>query len=154
IGAIREGAVRATDMLHSVRQLYARHDGERETLDANALVEESVGIARMDLDAAGIGVQLQLQTGLPSMVANRRQLQEVLLNLVQNAVDAMRTVPDHATVLSITTAAGAGKLEIIVADTGTGIDARDADRIFEAFFTTKPNGMGMGLALSRTIVEG
>jgi len=146
-------AARATATLHSVRELFASPHREHKPLDLNALVEETVGLARNDLDAAAVGVQLQLGERLPPVDANRQQLQELLLNLVDNAAEAMAEVT-HAAVLRITTAAaGDDRIEITVADTGTGIAPENIDRIFDAFFTTKPGGTGMGLAICRSIVE-
>ena len=146
-------AARATEMLHAVRQIFARRDEEQTRFDANRLVEEAIAMLRSELKASAIGVQLQLSRPLPEIVANRAQLQEVIVNLVHNAADAMRGITDHATVLSISTRREADRVEIVVADTGSGIAAQDLERIFDAFFTTKPSGFGMGLAICKSIVE-
>src|SRR6185369_9325782 len=131
-------------------ELFASPNPDHRPPDLNALVEETVGLARNDLDAAAVGVQLQLGERLPPVDANRQQLQELLLNLVDNAAEAMAEVT-HAAVLRITTATGDDGIEITVADTGTGIAPENIDRIFDAFFTTKPGGTGMGLAICRSI---
>jgi signal transduction histidine kinase len=150
---IAADAARATEMLHAVRQIFARRDEEQTRFDANRLVEEAIAMLRSELKASAIGVQLQLSRPLPEIVANRAQLQEVIVNLVHNAADAMRGITDHATVLSISTRREADRVEITVADTGSGIAAQDLERIFDAFFTTKPSGFGMGLAICKSIVE-
>jgi len=154
IGAIVADAERAAGILRAVRHLVGGHAGERELLDANAMIEETVALARFQLDAAAIGVQMDLAPGLPAIAADRRQFQEVLLNLVQNAVDAVREVSDHAAIVRISTSGlESGRVEICVADTGVGIAAHDLERIFEPFFTKKTGGTGMGLAICTSIVE-
>jgi len=118
------------------------------------MIEETVALARLQLDAAAIGVQMDFARGLPAIAANRRQLQEVLLNLLQNAIDAVREVSDHAAVVRISTSRlEGGRVGISIADTGIGIAAHDLGRIFEPFFTKKAGGTGMGLAICRSIVE-
>ena len=146
---------RAAEILGSVRRLFASHDTPvPRPLDANAIIEDTVAHARVALDSSAVGVQLRLDPNLPRVPANEPQLRELILNLVNNAADAMRETPGRAAMLSIaTTALDASRIEIAVSDTGTGIDERDTERIFEAFYTTKAGGMGMGLALCRTIVE-
>jgi signal transduction histidine kinase len=146
---------RAAEILGSVRRLFAAHDMPApQPLDANAIIEDTVAHARVGLDSSAIGVHLRLDPNLPRVPANEQQLRELILNLVNNAADAMREAPGRGAMLSIaTTALDAKHVEIAVSDTGSGIDERDMERIFEAFYTTKPDGMGMGLAICRTIVE-
>ena len=147
-------AARTAQILQSVRQLFANRELAHEPVDINALIRETVALAKVSLDASAIGVQLQLAERAPVVSASRPQMQEVLLNLVNNAADAMRSVTDHPTVLKISTAPVApNRVEIAVADTGPGIEPSQLERIFEAFFTTKAHGMGMGLAICRSIVE-
>lgn len=154
IGGIVGDAERAAGLLRAVRHLVGGHAGDREVLEANALIEETIELARLELDAAAIGVQLDLARGLPPIAAERRQLQELILNLLRNAVDAMREVTDHAAVVRISTRELEGRrVGIFIADTGTGIAEHDLERIFEPFFTKKAGGTGMGLAVCRSIVE-
>ena len=147
-------SARASEMLHAVRQIFARGDDARSRFDVNLLIEDAISMLRDDLDGSSIGVQLQLEGQLPQIVANRAQIREVIVNLVHNAADAMRGITDHATVLSISSArADDGQVAIAVSDTGVGIASEDTERIFDAFFTTKPDGVGMGLAICKSIVE-
>jgi PAS domain S-box-containing protein len=145
---------RASDVIQSIRAMFAKSDQERVPLDANELIRETIEFARGELEPAGIAVELDLAARLPSIPARRGQLQQVILNVVTNAGDAMRAVSDRARVLRVTSSPfEPNKVAISVEDTGTGIDPQDADRIFDPFFTTKSNGMGMGLAICRSIVE-
>jgi PAS domain S-box-containing protein len=145
---------RASEVIQSIRAMFTRSDQERAPLDANELIRETIEFARSELEPAGIAVQLDLAAELPSISARRGQLQQVILNVLTNAGDAMRAVSDRARVLRVTSNPfESNKITISVEDTGTGIDPKDADRIFDPFFTTKSNGMGMGLAICRSIVE-
>jgi signal transduction histidine kinase len=106
------------------------------------------------LEAAKIVAQLELADELPLVSADSGQLQQVILNLITNAADAMRAIADRARVLKVTsTAIESNAISVSIEDTGTGIDPKDIDRIFDAFFTTKSNGMGLGLAICRSIVQ-
>jgi signal transduction histidine kinase len=120
----------------------------------NELIRETVELARGELDAAQITVQLELTHQLPPISAHRIQLQQVLMNLLTNAADAMRAVTDRSRVLRVETRPLESRgIEVMVEDSGTGITPENLARIFDAFFTTKSNGMGMGLAICRSIVE-
>jgi signal transduction histidine kinase len=138
-----------------VRRLFTSRDRRYEPLDANKLAEETISLARMELEALGIRVQLELARQLPPVLGDRQQLQEVLLNLVSNAAESMRGVRARAAKLRIESCAIDGnRVEVAVADSGTGIDPAVAERMFEPFFTTKAEGTGMGLAICKSIVEG
>ena len=107
-----------------------------------------------ELQRLQISVRMELQERLPKVAGNPIQLQQVILNLVRNAADAMEAIPGAARVLTVTSASQAsGDVMVSVADAGTGIDPNDVGRIFHSFFTTKPQGMGMGLAICRSIIE-
>ena len=148
------GGRRASEVLASVRTLFRKDREEKLPLDVNELVLESVALVRDELQAAGIVVKLELATGLPPVPAHRGQLQEVILNLIRNAADAMRAVSGRVARLQVTsTLAEANCILLGVEDSGPGIDPKNTDRIFEPFFTTKASGMGMGLAICRSIVE-
>jgi signal transduction histidine kinase len=145
---------RAGEVMQSVRAMFAKGEQSRTPLDTNDLVTESIALVRPELEASGIIVQLDLAERLPVLTANRGQLQQVVLNLVNNAADAMRSNGHQVRLLRVKSeSADSGGVAISIEDTGTGVDPKNMDRIFEAFFTTKPNGMGMGLAICRSIIE-
>ena len=145
---------RASEVIESVRSLFSKNDQSRTLLDANELIRETIAIVRGELDEAGVRVEYELNAALPMVSAHKGQLQQVMLNIVTNAADAMRTVTDRARVLRVKSQASKSSgVTIAVEDSGTGIEANDTERIFNAFFTTKSNGMGMGLAICRSIVE-
>ena len=101
-----------------------------------------------------MSLQTELAAGLPLVTADRVQLQQVLLNLITNALDALRLVKDRPRFLRIRTdKPDARTVRVAVQDTGVGVDPQQAEHLFQAFFTTKPNGLGMGLSISRSIVE-
>jgi signal transduction histidine kinase len=145
---------RASDVIESVRAMFTRSDQVRMVLDANELIRETVALLRGELEATRIVVQLELDPRIPLISAHRGQLQQVALNLVTNAADAMRTVTDRTRVLRIRSKRSESNgVDVIVEDSGTGIEPKNIDLIFDAFFTTKSSGMGMGLAICRSIVE-
>ena len=120
----------------------------------NELVREVLRLVRGEVAGQGISVRTELSGELAPIPVNRVQLQQVIANLVMNAVDAMSTVVDRARVLRVKTAVNEShQLLITVEDTGTGIDPGDFDRIFDPFYTTKSHGMGMGLSICRSIIE-
>jgi signal transduction histidine kinase len=151
---IAAGGHRADEVIQSVRAIFSHTEHEVTRLDANELIRETIAILRGDLEVARISVQLELAANLPLISAHRGQLQQVVLNLVTNAADAMRIIMDRGRVLKVKSETNdAGEFALFVEDSGTGIDQKNMDRIFDAFFTTKSKGMGMGLAICRSIVE-
>jgi PAS domain S-box-containing protein len=151
---IVEDGYRTSEVIQSVRAMFAKGDQTGDLLDANNLVCDTIAIVRGELDAARIFVKLELADKLPSIAGHKGQLQQVILNAVNNAADAMRPVADRARLLTVTSGAlESNEVALSIEDSGTGVDPKDADRIFEAFFTTKSNGMGMGLAICRSIIE-
>jgi signal transduction histidine kinase len=145
---------RANEVVQSVRTMFRQNEHAVTLLDTNEVIGETIAIVRAELEAAEIDIQLALDPRLPLVTAHRGQVQQVILNLINNAADAMRTVSERARVLIVTSQAfKSDGVAVLVGDSGTGIDPKNADRIFDAFFTTKSNGMGMGLAICRSIVE-
>jgi len=123
-------------------------------VDINGVITDVLSFARGELAARGISVRPALLEGLPSITGDPVQLQQVVLNLVMNAVEAMASVTDRERILAVTSQrADDGTPIVTVEDSGLGLDAANADRIFDAFFTTKSGGMGMGLSISTSIVE-
>src|SRR5262249_5401898 len=143
---------RANEVVQSVRAMFSRTDQAGVSLDVNDLIRETIALLRGDLEAASVSVELELASEVPLISGHRGQLQQVVLNLVTNAAEAMRTVTER--VLRVASKPfNANGLVVMVEDSGTGIQQKDIDRIFDAFFTTKANGMGMGLAICRMVVE-
>jgi signal transduction histidine kinase len=161
IGEVREAldciasdAQRSTEVIRSFRAMFGRRDQPETQVDANELIWETVALMQNELDATRVAVSLDLTAGLPRVHAYRGQLQQVIMNLVHNAADSMRGITDREAVLRFTSRlSDSNGVELIVSDTGTGVDPKNAERIFDPFFTTKPNGMGMGLAICRSIIE-
>ena len=123
-------------------------------MTVNDLIAEVLAVVRGELDARQVSLRSELSDGLPTVWAAQTQLQQVLLNLVMNAIEAMSSVTTRERVLIVKSEIGAsGDVLITVEDSGTGIDPNHVDRVFEAFFTTKAQGMGMGLSICRSIVE-
>ena len=123
-------------------------------LDVNRLVREVLALTRSEIQRHHVTVQTALMDVIPKTLADRTQLQQVMLNLIVNALEAMDAVTDRPRVLSITSAIDDPKgVVITVSDNGTGIEPKNMQRIFDSFFTTKVHGMGMGLSICRSIIE-
>ena len=146
---------RASAVIENIRVLFKQDAGAFTSIDVNALVRQVLATVDADLRTHRILVSAELREGLPLLLANRTQLEEVFLNLVINAIEAMHSVTDRARLLRITTEVLQEPPIVLVtiADAGTGIDSQDKERIFEPFFTTKSRGMGIGLFVCRAIVE-
>ena len=122
-------------------------------LDLNKVIHDVLGLVHGDLETQGILVQSGLTRPLPLVLGHKGQLQQVILNLVRNAADAMDSVSGRARILTKKRIHDSDGVLLSVEDSGTGIAATDIDRIFESFFTTKSQGMGMGLSICRSIIE-
>jgi signal transduction histidine kinase len=145
---------RASDVIDSIRAMFGKHRSEKGFLDVNALVHETLSLVRRELEMQRVSLQLELSDELPQVLADRVQIQQTFLNLFTNAVEAMNPVTDRARSLSVKSERrDLHDVLLTVQDTGIGIDRDHADRIFDAFFTTKSSGTGMGLSLCRSIVE-
>jgi signal transduction histidine kinase len=154
LGDLANASLRIDDVLKSVGALFRSTNPEQEPIDVNKLILEALQFMRDELARHDITVDTQLNDELPLIVGHRGQLQEVLLNLMQNAVDAMRTITDRRRVLRVgTELQGARAVVISVEDSGPGIELKKMSSVFDAFVTTKATGMGLGLALSQTIIE-
>jgi signal transduction histidine kinase len=144
---------RAGDLVSNIRANFKSDVRERTSFDLNELIQEALVLASSDLHKHGIVVQAEANRQLPEVRGNRVQLQQVLLNLIMNAVEAM-SAREEPKILSVKSEAYEGdRVMVSVADTGRGIASPDLDRMFNPLFTTKPDGMGMGLSICRAIIE-
>ncbi len=145
---------RASEVITRIRALVANSLPQRELLDINEAITEVVALIDREVQRNHVSLQLDLADNVPPILGDRIQLQQVVLNLVLNAIEAMSEVGDRRRELSVSSATDEnnGAL-VVVRDSGTGLGAASADRLFEAFYTTKAHGMGIGLAVSRTIIQ-
>jgi C4-dicarboxylate-specific signal transduction histidine kinase len=145
---------RADEVIRRVRALAKKTDTAKTALDVNEVVNEVIVLVRRELASRRVSLRMDLGPDLPLVVADRVQLQQVLLNLVINGIEAMQSVTDRPRELVIRSRRdNAHQVLVAVADSGVGISAEHADRLFSAFFTTKSSGMGMGLSICRSIME-
>jgi C4-dicarboxylate-specific signal transduction histidine kinase len=144
---------RAGAVIQRLRSMLRKEEAERQPLAFNDVVADSLQLMRSDLLSRQVAVHTELEPRLPTVSGDRIQLQQVLLNYVINGCDAMDGQPADRNLLVRTLKGTGGGVEVAVSDRGTGILPEDLERIFDPFMTTKPRGMGLGLAICRTIVE-
>jgi two-component system sensor kinase FixL len=145
---------RAAAVIHRLRILLKKGEPEFVPLDVNEIVGEVAWLVKRDVLIRNVSMSLELAPDLPSVLGDRVQLQQVVLNLVLNGLEALRPPPADARTLVIRTARDdAASVTVAVQDSGIGIDEADTDRIFQPLYTTKSDGLGMGLAIARTIVD-
>ena len=149
--AMVAAATRAADIIDRVSSLYRRSMPQRELVQLNEIVREMTVLLADTANRNSITIRTELDPGLPATTADRVQLQQVLMNLMLNGIEAMQDAGGELTVAS--KGSEGGQLVISVSDSGGGLPIGEAERIFEAFFTTKPQGTGMGLSISRRIIE-
>ena len=146
---------RATEILKSIRALARKSSPEMTQLDINEAIREVLVLMRGELGRHNVSLETSLWDGLEPVIGDRVQLQQVILNLIVNGIEAMTASIDHPRLLRVSSQMdGQGNVLIAVEDTGAGLDPTKMDRIFDAFFTTKPEGIGIGLSICRSIVEG
>jgi PAS domain S-box-containing protein len=151
---VERDATRASEIISHIRTLITRTPTQRSPLDLNAAIGEVVELVRDDVASAGVMLTTELESELPKVEGDRVQLQQVLLNLIRNGVEAMRDAGDSRKRLVIRSLRSTPSIiEVDVSDSGVGLEPGAEDRIFDAFYTTKTDGTGLGLAMSRTIVE-
>jgi signal transduction histidine kinase len=147
-------AMRADEVVSGLRALSRKADPVRALLDLDEVVREVVPLLRRELLDSGIILRLELARALPRVLGDRVQLKQVIMNLMINAMQAMAGVDYRARELLIRSRSdGAGQVLLEIQDSGVGIDDESMRRMFNAFFTTKPDGMGMGLSICRSIIE-
>jgi two-component system sensor kinase FixL len=145
-------ALRAGDIIRRLRDFVSRGESERRVEDVKKLIEEATALALVGAKDKGVRMRFAFAPRLNYVLADKVQVQQVLLNLIRNAIDAMETAPTRELVVA-TSPAPDNMVEISVADTGGGIAPEIADQLFQPFVTTKSHGMGVGLSISRTIIE-
>jgi C4-dicarboxylate-specific signal transduction histidine kinase len=150
---IVDGVHRTSDVLDSIRSLFQGTKQSRDQIDLNEITLEVLEPMGAELKNHGITTLPQLTTNIPRFYGNRRQLHEVIVNLLHNAIEAMDITTDRNRVLRLKTERRSGDAVLTVEDSGPGIDPKNIESIFDAFFTTKPQGMGLGLAICRVIVN-
>jgi len=153
-GMIKE-ANRASEVIKRIRALAKKTPPQKANLAVNEVIDEAIGLVGGQLARQGVVLRKELVPNLPPVIGDRVQVQQVILNLIANGIEAMEEVTGRPRELSIgAKSTDDGRVLISVSDCGTGIEPESADHLFEAFFTTKQEGMGLGLSISRTIVEG
>jgi C4-dicarboxylate-specific signal transduction histidine kinase len=149
-----EDGNRASEVIRRVRSLANKTDIEKVPLDVNDLVREVIMLMQREIFSHQVSLRMELAPALPAILGDRVQLQQVIINLVMNGIEAMQSVTDRPRELLIRSRQDEKQLVLAsVTDCGVGISAENADRLFNAFFTTKSSGMGMGLSICRSIME-
>ncbi len=162
LGSVREGldaivkdGHRAADVIQRIRQLATKRGPQKARLDVNDVIHDIVPLIGAELRSHEVSLRMNLAPALPPILADRVQLQQVLINFLMNGIEAMVFIDDRPRELVIRSqACDRGYVLVAVQDAGAGIDQNNVDELFNAFFTTKPGGMGMGLSISRSIIEG
>jgi PAS domain S-box-containing protein len=144
---------RASQVITRLRSLFTKKDVTMESVDVNEAAQEVTALLLSELQRNGVMVRQELADDLPLVTGDRVQLQQVILNLVRNGSEAMSSIDDRPRQLIIRTEREGDSVRLTVQDAGTGINPQNADKLFDAFYTTKGDGMGMGLSVSRTIIE-
>jgi PAS domain S-box-containing protein len=153
LGRIVRDGRRAGEVLGGIRALIAKTPPHKDRLDLNNMILEVIALTRSEIHKNGVTLRTQLAPELPPVQGDRVQLQQVMLNLILNAVESMSGMSEGSRDLLISSEGGAGRVRVAVQDSGPGLSPQSENRLFEAFYTTKPNGMGMGLTICRSIIE-
>jgi signal transduction histidine kinase len=144
---------RASDIINRIVSLFKKGVPQRELVDVNGVVQEMIALLRSESSRYSILIQAELTEGLPSIMADRVALQQVLMNLMLNAIEAMKDTGTPGKLTIATRQDEKRQLLVSVTDTGVGLPPGRAEQVFNTFFTSKPQGTGMGLPISRSIIE-
>jgi C4-dicarboxylate-specific signal transduction histidine kinase len=154
VDAMVASSMRANEIFENIRALFSDVDQKKQPVNVNQLAAEALDLLREELKAHGIETSIQQNPELPSIMAHNGQLREVILNLIQNAIEAMKAVSDRRRILQIRTGHhGNGAIVISVEDTGLGIEPEKIKSMFDPFVSTKAKGRGLGLAICKSIAE-
>jgi C4-dicarboxylate-specific signal transduction histidine kinase len=153
LARISRDAHRAGEVIGRVRALANKTDARTAPLDINDVITEVIPLVRRELLGNRVSLRTELAPALPAVLADRVQLHQVIINLVINGIEAMHQITDRPRELVIRSDQDGADVLVTVEDCGVGISAENADRLFKAFFTTKPGGMGMGLPICQSIIE-
>jgi signal transduction histidine kinase len=143
----------AADIISRVRLLFEKGTPQKESVDVNEVIREMIVLLHSEATQSAVAVRTELAADLPQVMGDRVQLQQVLMNLLLNSIDAMKNVEGTRELTIQSHRTDNGQVLISVSDTGVGLPPQMAEQIFDAFFTTKPHGTGMGLRISRSIIE-
>ena len=153
IADIAQSATRASEIVSHTRAFFKKTTQDKAQIDLNQIIHEVLSLTAAEAEKNHVAVQTELATGLPPVLGARVELQQVVLNLVMNGIEAMTSVKEERKLHISSQPQEPGKVLVTVQDSGGGLDPQHAVHIFDSFFTTKPEGMGMGLPISRSIVE-
>ncbi len=153
IGRIIRDANRASEIVRRLRDLYSDREPTHEAFDLNEALIEVLELSRFDLEQEGITVDRKLSSQMGQTAGDRVQIQQVVLNLLRNAIESIASNPGSRRSISIHTYKGEDRISLTLEDSGAGFQPEQSRKLFDSFFTTKPNGMGMGLSVSRSIIE-
>lgn len=148
-----ESATLAADIIRNIREFVQKEDAERGPVDLNQAVERVASLTALEARRHGVAIELELAPRLPLVEGNMIQLEQVIMNFIRNGIDAMAATRNGARRLSVITEAAGGRVRVRTRDAGEGIAPEALAHIFDAFYTTKPDGMGIGLSISRSIIE-
>jgi len=146
-------ATHATEIINRIGLLFKKGALQRELIEVNQIIQEMIALLRIEAARYSITIQSELTNGLPNIYADRVQVQQVLMNLMLNGIEAMKDMGSGGEVTIKSEKQDNGQIMVSVRDAGVGLRPEHAEQIFNAFFTTKPQGTGMGLAISRSIIE-
>jgi len=146
-------ATRAGEIIKRIRMPFEKGSSEQEPVDVNEVIREMGVLLRNEASRHSVSVRTDLAADLPQIMGDRVQLQQVLMNLMINGIDAMKDVSGARELIISSQRADNEQVQVSIRDTGVGLPPQQADQVFNAFFTTKPHGTGMGLRISRSIVE-
>ena len=152
---ISASSLRAGDVISRLRMMLKPHDRQAEYIGINELIEDTIELVKTDTKAINFQFTINLEKKLPKVVADNIQIQQVLLNLIRNAIDATESGPKNEKIIEISSKllSNENRIQISIKDTGSGIDANSVEHIFNPFFTTKEAGMGIGLSICKTIIH-